>query len=57
MDEDLLKKYYEHQEKRGHLLATGHTEDQVSGMGYKSMTFQEFRDYHNRLHPKTPEQI
>jgi hypothetical protein len=44
MDEDLLKKYYEHQEKRGHLLATGHTEEQVSGMGYKSMTFQEFRD-------------
>lgn len=57
MDEDMLKKYYEHQEKRRDLLARGNTEEQVSGMGYKAMTFQEFKEHHNKIHPKTPEQI
>lgn len=56
-DEDLLKKYYEHQEKRRQLLATGHTEQQVSGMGYQSMTFDEFKRQYREIHPKTPEQL
>ena len=56
-DEDLLKKYYEHQEKRRQLLATGHTEQQVSGMGYQSMTFDEFKKQYREIHPKTPEQL